>query len=80
MCNGCQLMALLGWVAPDEDLKGRTENTTQRMGFMLRDKKTLIIDYMNVTNLLQLLMEYCKCIKIGCVFTWHVSSLFFEHL
>ena len=24
VCNGCQLMALLGWVAPDEDLKGKT--------------------------------------------------------
>lgn len=22
VCNGCQLMGLLGWVAPDEDLKG----------------------------------------------------------
>lgn len=58
-------MALLGWVAPDEDLKGRTENTSQRMGLMFGDKITLIIDYMNVTNLLQLLMEYCKCIKIA---------------
>lgn len=34
-------MALLGWVAPDEDLKGRTENTSQRMGFMFGDKITL---------------------------------------
>lgn len=40
----------------------------------------LIVDYKSVKNVLELLMEYCKCIKIGCVFTCHVNSLFFEHL
>ncbi|XP_062608746.1 phosphoribosylformylglycinamidine synthase-like isoform X1 [Saccostrea cucullata] len=29
VCNGCQLMALLGWVAPDEDLK---ENSNSGVG------------------------------------------------
>lgn len=73
-------MALLGWVAPDEDLKGRPENTSQGIWLMFGDKKNLIVDYKSVKNVLELLMEYCKCIKIGCVFTCHVNSLFFEHL
>lgn len=30
---------------------------------MLGDKKNLIVDYKSVKNVLELLMEYCKCIK-----------------
>lgn len=39
----------------------------------------LIVDYKSVKNVFEFLMEYCKCIKIGCVFICYVNLLFFEY-